>query len=181
MQPDQITRLMGVAERYAKNLARRYSQWSRRDDLIQEAKTACLEACNRYDAARDISETQTYVKTRIWGSLIDYMRDEHIFSRDRDGVGVADKMSFKVHLALEDTFGLGLPPHDAEAIDAKTDILKALRKLPKRDKVVLHDLYWEELTMREIALKLGLTEGRISQIHKAALESLKACMMPKAA
>ncbi|MDA8325818.1 MAG: sigma factor-like helix-turn-helix DNA-binding protein [Nitrospiraceae bacterium] len=33
--------------------------------------------------------------------------------------------------------------------------------------------YWDELTMKEIARVLDLTEGRVSQLHKQALMRLK--------
>jgi len=41
--------------------------------------------------------------------------------------------------------------------------------------------YFEELTMREIGLALGVVESRISQIHASAVVHLRAAMQELAA
>lgn len=46
--------------------------------------------------------------------------------------------------------------------------------LPEKEKLVLSLYYWEEMTMKEIAGTLNLTEGRVSQLHQQALIRLKA-------
>ncbi|MDQ6995160.1 MAG: EscU/YscU/HrcU family type III secretion system export apparatus switch protein [Mariprofundaceae bacterium] len=44
-------------------------------------------------------------------------------------------------------------------------IKSILKRLPKRELVLLTLYYYEELTMKEVAMVLGLTESRISQLH----------------
>ena len=46
-----------------------------------------------------------------------------------------------------------------------------------REDMVMASYYVEGLTMRGIAEKLGLTEGRISQIHTQAIAKLRATVM----
>jgi len=48
-----------------------------------------------------------------------------------------------------------------------------LAKLSEKERLVLSLYYYEELTQKEIAEVLGLTEGRISQLHSQALLKLK--------
>ncbi len=48
-----------------------------------------------------------------------------------------------------------------------------ISKLPEKEKLVLSLYYWEELNMKEIAKVLGITEGRVSQLHNQAITRLK--------
>ena len=50
----------------------------------------------------------------------------------------------------------------------------AIDRLQEKEKKILSLYYWDELTMKEIANVLDLTEGRVSQLHKQALLRLKA-------
>lgn len=54
----------------------------------------------------------------------------------------------------------------AEAIDA----------LPKREGILVTLYYYEELTMKEVALVLGLTESRVSQIHSQMVVRLRSIL-----
>jgi RNA polymerase sigma factor for flagellar operon FliA len=47
-------------------------------------------------------------------------------------------------------------------------------RLPEKEKLILSLYYWEEMTMKEIAMVMKLTEGRICQLHNQALTRLKA-------
>src|SRR5215471_3908362 len=62
---------------------------------------------------------------------------------------------------------------DHGRVSARLDIEKVLPWLEERDRRVLYLLYWEQWTMKETGESLGVTEGRISQIHKAALKMLR--------
>jgi len=52
----------------------------------------------------------------------------------------------------------------------------AISQLPQRENVLITLYYYEELTMKEIALILGLTESRVSQIHSQMVLRLRALM-----
>ncbi|HEV2135935.1 MAG TPA: FliA/WhiG family RNA polymerase sigma factor [Terracidiphilus sp.] len=52
----------------------------------------------------------------------------------------------------------------------------AIADLPEQERLVLTLYYYEEMTMREIGLALGLAESRISQLHKSALGILRATL-----
>ncbi len=55
----------------------------------------------------------------------------------------------------------------------KEALAGAIERLPEKEKRILSLYYWDELTMKEIAGVLALTEGRVSQLHKQALLRLK--------
>jgi len=47
-----------------------------------------------------------------------------------------------------------------------------MSKLNTREKLLLQLYYMHEMNMKEIALTLDLTEARVCQLHKQALEAL---------
>lgn len=50
----------------------------------------------------------------------------------------------------------------------------AVGELPERERLVMTFYYYEELTMKEIGLILGVVESRVSQIHASAVLHLRA-------
>lgn len=48
--------------------------------------------------------------------------------------------------------------------------------LPEKERLVLTLYYYEELTMKEIGLTLGVVESRVSQIHACAIKRLRRTM-----
>jgi RNA polymerase sigma factor for flagellar operon FliA len=53
-------------------------------------------------------------------------------------------------------------------------LIKAIDDLPERERLVLTLYYYEETTMKEIGLILGVLEPRVSQIHVSAVRHLRA-------
>jgi len=60
-------------------------------------------------------------------------------------------------------------------------LTEAIESLPERERLVMTLYYFEELTMREIGLALGVVESRISQIHASAVVHLRAGLQDLAA
>jgi RNA polymerase sigma factor for flagellar operon FliA len=52
----------------------------------------------------------------------------------------------------------------------------AIAKLPDRERLVMTLYYYEEMTMREIGLALGVVESRISQMHASAVVHLRVAL-----
>ena len=50
----------------------------------------------------------------------------------------------------------------------------AIDALPERERLVVTLYYYEEMTMKEIGLALGVVESRVSQIHSSAVVHLRA-------
>src|SRR5579885_3395967 len=57
----------------------------------------------------------------------------------------------------------------------------AIRGLPERERLVMTLYYYEEMTMKEIGLTLGVVESRVSQIHAAAVLRLRSMLADLAA
>jgi RNA polymerase sigma factor FliA len=53
-------------------------------------------------------------------------------------------------------------------------LITAINDLPERERLVMNLYYYEETTMKEIGLILGVVESRISQIHASAMLHLRA-------
>jgi RNA polymerase sigma factor FliA len=52
----------------------------------------------------------------------------------------------------------------------------AITELPERERLVMTLYYYEEMTMKEIGLTLGVVESRVSQIHASAVLHLRALL-----
>jgi len=66
------------------------------------------------------------------------------------------------------------PGRSTERRELARIIAKRLESLPEMQRKVLALYYFEDLRLREIAEVFGVTESRISQIHAAAILSIKA-------
>lgn len=55
-------------------------------------------------------------------------------------------------------------------------LTEAINQLPDRERLVMTLYYYEEMTMREIGLALGVVESRISQVHASAVVHLRAAL-----
>lgn len=53
-------------------------------------------------------------------------------------------------------------------------LAEAIDRLPERERLVMTLYYYEEMTMKEIGLALGVVESRVSQIHSSAVVHLRA-------
>jgi RNA polymerase sigma factor FliA len=60
-------------------------------------------------------------------------------------------------------------------------LAEAIAKLPDRERLVMTLYYYEEMTMREIGLALGVVESRVSQVHASAVVHLRAALKDLAA
>jgi RNA polymerase sigma factor for flagellar operon FliA len=84
----------------------------------------------------------------------------------------ASDESLEVIDTLEDTNKL--TPHERmEEENVKSDLQKALQRLPERERVLMVLYYQEDMTMKEIGETMGMSESRICQLHAQAIMKLK--------
>ena len=65
------------------------------------------------------------------------------------------------------------PLDEYQKKELKLAIAGALKTLSKREQMVMSLYYYDELTLKEIAAVLGVTESRVSQIHSKVILSLR--------
>ncbi|HEX4154130.1 MAG TPA: FliA/WhiG family RNA polymerase sigma factor [Acidobacteriaceae bacterium] len=57
--------------------------------------------------------------------------------------------------------------------ETRQQLIEAIEELPEKERLVLTLYYYEELTMKEVGLTLGVVESRVSQIHSSAVRRLR--------
>ena len=61
------------------------------------------------------------------------------------------------------------PVEHAEWVEVKETLAAAIEKLPEKERIVVALYYYDEMTLKEIAAILHLSEARISQLHTKAI------------
>ena len=100
-----------------------------------------------------------------------------ILSEDVTVTSIYDKRgtsdySMEIIDTIEDSNKLN-PQERMEEQNAKTDLQKALQRLPERERVLMVLYYQENMTMKEIGETLGMSESRVCQLHAQAIMKLK--------
>jgi RNA polymerase sigma factor FliA len=140
--------------------ARLKKQLDRAQALVREAieQTGRPPSDEELAAAMDLRPRQLY-------RLFEQARARHFLS---------------LHGLDEETPALGAalaapthpPAGQVEQQELRTALAAAIGGLPDRQRQIVLLYYTRELTMRQIAAVLGVTESRVSQLHAAALFSL---------
>lgn len=65
------------------------------------------------------------------------------------------------------------PEKNIEIQELKKSLADVIDTLTKREREVITFYYFEELTLKEISYILDITESRVSQLHRRALEKMK--------
>lgn len=63
--------------------------------------------------------------------------------------------------------------HHVEQGDVNASLMRVVDQLAERDQVIIALYYFEGLTLAEIGQVLGVTESRISQVHRRATNTLR--------
>lgn len=65
------------------------------------------------------------------------------------------------------------PEIEYEATELREVLAESIDTLPEREKLVITLYYYDELTIREIAEVMGVSESRVSQLHTKAMMRLR--------
>jgi RNA polymerase sigma factor for flagellar operon FliA len=63
--------------------------------------------------------------------------------------------------------------HRVEQGDVNASLMRVVDQLAERDQVIIALYYFEGLTLAEIGQVLGVTESRVSQVHRRATTTLR--------
>lgn len=103
--------------------------------------------------------------------VIQIMSEDVVVTSIYDKKGASED-SLEVIDTIEDTNKL--TPHERmEEENVKSDLQKALQRLPERERVLMVLYYQENMTMKEIGETMGMSESRICQLHAQAIMKLK--------
>jgi RNA polymerase sigma factor for flagellar operon FliA len=158
-----------------------------RDDVESAAVIGLINAVDRYDPDRGVP-FEGYAGLRIRGAILDELRrlDDHTRDERRRARDVAQDtepeigaygatLSLDLLLetgdrdwAAEDD---GVDPFESQ--DLRTRVESALECLPPRQRELLARYYGDSLTLRESALKMGISEARACQLHGRAIQNLR--------
>lgn len=171
------------------------------EDFVQNAKVGLLEAMSRYDPDRGIA-FQAFAKPRIRGAVFNGLKavlGDRPTPRDESRLKARLHSLQSVHDGESDAFetvvnaiadlGLGLLLDEAaqnhgasgnaegyayaRASEVEARLATALERLPKRLALIIRAHYYEHIQFQELASNLGITKGRVSQLHRAGLERLR--------
>lgn len=111
-----------------------------------------------------VSELHTIL---LQGQYMTILSLENIASGNADGDTHISPLDMIIDQDAQEQFNL------IEKEEQKKIITKAVDRLSEKEKTVVALYYREELTLKEIALILNLSESRISQIHSKAILRLR--------
>lgn len=160
-------------------------------DHVQNAQIGLLEAMSRFDARRGV-DFMAFAKPRVRGAVFNGIRAFMRSPADRSAnSGTSDRLQSlwesesdgqdPLDGFIDAVVGLSLGyflegRSDAEDVDnLKIDQLlgDALLDLPARQRQIVIAHYFHHVQFQQIAEDLQVTKGRVSQLHKAALTTLR--------
>jgi len=148
------------------------------DDLISTAYVGLVKANIGYSEIY-CKAFNVYAWQRINGEMLDYLRSLDMRPRFCDGPLIFDYLSHPVYDEDETTGLAMLESHYRNQLDEllikenSSRIILAIDKLDAKTNLIIEMYFFSEITMKEIGKELSLSEARISQIIRLALQQLR--------
>ena len=148
------------------------------EDLVSIGTIGLIKGINTYKMVKNI-KLATYASRCVDNEILMYLRKNK--KRNAD-VSLEESLSFDAEgneLHLEDILGTDadLVTKQLEDNDLKDTLLKEIEKLPKRDKEIMKLRYGlfgqKEITQKELAKKLNISQSYISRIEKKVIKKIK--------
>lgn len=148
------------------------------EDLVSIGTIGLIKGINTYKPGKNI-KLATYASRCIDNEILMYLRKNK--KRNAD-VSLEESLSFDAEgneLHLEDILGTDpdLITKELEDNDLKEVLLKEIERLPERDKQIMklrYGLFGEkEITQKELAKKLSISQSYISRIEKKVIKKIK--------
>jgi RNA polymerase sigma factor for flagellar operon FliA len=117
-----------------------------------------------------LSEEQ-YQQVLIDASLV-------MLSLDQPVADGGDGQKLRLGELIEDPNAVGTL-EQVEEMEMQERLMGAIQALPRREQVLLSLYYYEDLTMREVASVMDISQTRVCQLHARALMNLKALLSPQ--
>ena len=160
-------------------LAKKYEQTKvDLEDLVSIGTIGLIKGVSTYKPDKNI-KLATYASRCIDNEILMYLRKNK--KRNAD-VSLEESLSFDAEgneLHLEDILGTeeDIVTKKIEDEDLKIILLNEIEKLPERDKKIMKLRYGlfgeEEITQKELAEKLNISQSYISRIEKKVIKKIK--------
>jgi len=169
--PLALGQYLPAIEMMAKTIWKKYGRtldgYLEFDDLYHYGVTVMYEIADRYEPERGAS-FRTYIGNRVFGAMRDLFFDDPAIP------------IYKPTKTPEVTPRMG-PVSDAEirqcSVEQRPHDTKLhstiLSTLYPREVEIIYLRYYEDVTLTEIGNKLGVTEGRVHQLHDKIIPKLK--------
>lgn len=148
------------------------------EDLVSIGTIGLIKGINTYKMDKNI-KLATYASRCIDNEILMYLRK----NKKRNGdVSLEESLSYDSEgneLHLEDILGTDpdLVTKELEDNDIKATLMKEINNLPERDKQIMklrYGLFGEkEITQKELAEKLNISQSYISRIEKKVIKRIK--------
>ena len=181
---EELRGYMPLVRRVASAFCARLPPNVLREDLIAAGTIGLLDALRRSADRGPVFDW--YARVRIRGAVVDELRSEDWLSRrarQRSEVARAEGACVGLaFVALEETSAAhsralvddgATPEERVEALMQRTLLVRAMAKLAKREVDILAWHYVHDVPFQEIALRLGVSGARVSQLHSRALKALR--------
>ncbi len=182
-----IIQYIGHVHGMAKQLRLRVPTCITFDDVVGAGTVGLIQAVDRFQPSRGL-QFGTYVRHRIRGAMLDFLRGEDPLSRtERRRIRAAEANNAATgEKTASATISLDwLPAQDlrkvcpragcaASQLADRADLRRARRVLSARENRVISLLYEFDWKNRDVAWELGVNESRVSQIKRVALAKLRA-------
>lgn len=145
------------------------------DDLVSAGTVGLVRAAKRYDQTRNAT-LKTFAEHRVRGAMLDYVREHAPLSRAHFKEATAGGVAGAFQCALDDIQEPAAPVIDLNARIIGPRLMTALRRLSTRDRYIVYQYFFEDRTLREIGVDLGISESRCHQLLSRALFTLRAAM-----
>jgi RNA polymerase sigma factor for flagellar operon FliA len=168
------------------------------DDYLQYARVGLLEAIDRFDPERAASfetfsgyrirgailnglgrESEVAAQRAEWSTVIRERIDSLHPQSNRAAADLEDLAQLTVGLALGLLLGEDTEPRDpstaanpyaaTELAELRALVRRLVDQLPEREREIIRQHYFHEREFQLIARALGVTKGRVSQLHSQAL------------
>lgn len=138
--------------------------WIEYQDVAQEGLIGYLRAARRHIENPGDASLNSYAMNRCTGAMLDAIRPPRSACRVHENALCELEAAENVHGS-----------DGSELINALAlkKIYAAFDLLPDQLRDVMRLIYIDDLTMFQAGAEMGLTEGRVSQIHKKALRILR--------
>ncbi|MDE7168580.1 MAG: FliA/WhiG family RNA polymerase sigma factor, partial [Mucispirillum sp.] len=134
---------------------------------LEKAVNELSRKLGRKPSVQEIIDNTDYDEEDVY-RLMGLQENEKMLSLD-ETVGDGEESSLVDFIRSS-----GLTPEDEVMKASLTERMgEEIDKLSNKERQVIALYYYEELTMKEVAEALDITESRVSQIHTSAMQKLK--------